>query len=419
MTLNLLPASTADYRRLAKQRLPRALFDYIDGGAYAERTLAANVADFEAIALKQRVMRDVSRRDARISLFGEDWAMPLALAPIGLGGMMARRAETLAARTAEKIGIPFCLSTVSICSLEEVAKAATKPFWFQLYMLKDRGHVRDLLARARAVGVKTLVFTVDLAVMGARYRDMRNGMGGGLSRLGRLRLAADYAAHLPWAYDVGIRGKPHVFGNLASYVPRASTPADFGGWVAAQFDASVTWKDIEELRRWWEGPLVVKGVLSPEDARAAAGAGADAVIVSNHGGRQLDGVSSSIGMTPRVADAVGDRIAVLMDGGVRSGAGILRALALGARAVLIGRPWIWALAGRGERGLSALLKTIKAELDVAMALTAAPTAAAITRDVLDVSETPPGLAQPHLTLAKNGASDGTRTRDLRRDRPTL
>lgn len=382
-TMTLAPASTDDYRRIAEKRLPRMLFDYIDGGAYSEATMAANVADFASLALKQRVLRDVSKIDTSLSLFGEDWSMPLALAPIGLGGLMARRAETQAVRAAEAAGVPFCLSTVSICSLEEVAAAATKPFWFQLYMMRDRECVKELLARAKAAGCRTLLFTVDLAVVGARYRDMRNGMSGGVSVYGRLRAGLEYLAHPGWIYDVGVKGKPHVFGNLRDYVPSASTPADFKSWVDGQFDASVTWKDIEWLRREWDGTLIVKGVLSPEDARAAAAAGADGLIVSNHGGRQLDGVHSSIRVTPRIADAVGDRIAVLMDGGVRSGLDVVRALAMGARGVLVGRPWIWALAARGERGLRALLATFKAEMDVAMALTAAPALSDISGDLID------------------------------------
>lgn len=382
-TLDLVPAATADYRRLAEKRLPRALFDYIDGGAYGEASLKRNIEDFAALSLRQRVLKDVSKIDTKISLFGCDWSMPVALAPIGMGGMMARRAETLAVRCAEKAGLPFCLSTVAICSIEEVAKAATVPFWFQLYMLRDRGAVLEILARAKAVGVRTLLFTVDLPVMGARYRDIRNGLGGGVSTLGKVRLAADYAAHLPWALDVAVKGKPLTFGTLTKYVAGARTPADFRGWVDAQFDPGVTWKDIEWLRGQWSGDLVLKGVLDPEDARLAAGAGADGIVVSNHGGRQLDGVWSGIAMTPRIVEAVGERFPVLMDGGVRSGMDVVKALAAGAKAVLIGRPWIWALAGRGAAGLSALLKTFRAEMHVAMALTGAPSIGDISPVIVD------------------------------------
>lgn len=383
-TLRLVPASTEDYRLLAEKRLPRPLFDYIDGGAYAERTLAANVEDMRALALRQRVMRDVSVLDTKTELLGRNWAMPVALAPIGLGGMMARRAELMAVRAADAFGIPFCLSTVAICSLEEVAKEAKSPFWFQLYMMRDRGHVRELLDRARAVGCTTLVFTVDLAVVGARYRDVRNAMSGGGGLWGRLRGGLiEYARHPHWLVDVALRGRPHVFGNLARYVPKATTPADFKAWVDSQFDPGVTWKDIAWLRSIWPGELVVKGVLSPQDALAAADVGANAVVVSNHGGRQLDGVSSTIAMLPRVVYAVGARVSVMMDGGVRSGLDVVRALACGAKATLIGRPWIWAVAGRGESGLTQLLRTFKGEMKVGMALTGAPSIAEVTAEVID------------------------------------
>lgn len=384
-TMRLTPASTEDYRRLAEARLPRLLFDYIDGGAYQETTLARNAADFAAIRLRQRVLRDVSTIDTSISLFGDNWAMPVALAPIGMGGMMARRAETLAVKAADKAGVPFCLSTLSICAIDEVAAAAARPFWFQLYMMKDRGCVEELLQRAEVAGCRTLVFTVDLAVVGARYRDIRNGMGGNVRPLGKARVGLDYLAHLPWAYDVGIKGKPLTFGNLSQYVPKATRPDHFKKWVDAQFDASVTWRDIEWLRGRWKGHLIIKGVLDPGDAIAAADAGADGIIVSNHGGRQLDGVSSTIRMTPHIVDAVGDRLAILMDGGVRSGLDVVRALASGARGVMIGRPWIWALAGRGEAGLSGLLRTFRAEMNVAMALTAATRVSAVTGEMLDRS----------------------------------
>ncbi len=382
--LNLAPATPEDYRRLAERRLPQTLFDYIDGGSGDEATLRANVQDFARLELKQRVMRDVSNLDTRIELLGEQWSMPLALAPIGMAGMMARRAEVQAVRAADALGIPFCLSTVAICSLEEVAKAAKRPFWFQLYMLRDRGAVGDLLQRAKAVGVKTLVFTVDLAVLGARHRDVRNGMGAGVGALARLRAGLiDYLLHPGWLRDVAIGGRPHVFGNLANYVPTAASPADFREWVDAQFDPSATWKDMEQLRRDWDGRLVIKGVLSPEDALAAVGAGADAVIVSNHGGRQLDGASSSINMLPRVADALKGRASVLMDGGVRGGHDIARALACGANAVLMGRPWIWTVAARGGDGLVSLLKAMRADLRTAMALAGVTSAAEINAELVE------------------------------------
>lgn len=383
-TLELAPASADDYRRRAERRLPHALFGYLDGGAVSESTLADNVNDFARLRLRQRVMRDVSELDPSMTLFGERLSMPLALAPIGMGGMMRRRAEVQAVRAAEALGVPFCLSTVAICSLEEVAETATRPFWFQLYMLEDRGAVRELLQRAKAVGVRTLVFTVDLAVVGARYRDIRNGLSGGGGAWGKLRAGLlDYLLHPQWLLDVGIGGKPHVFGNLSAYVPRATTPSDFRAWVDGQFDPSVTWKDIEHLRRDWDGDLVIKGVLSAEDARAAVDAGADGVVVSNHGGRQLDGVSSTIAALPPVADALKGRTKILVDGGVRSGQDILRAVASGADAALIGRPWVYAVAAEGEAGLKRYLGLMAHDLRVAMALTGVTTISAIDASILD------------------------------------
>ena len=381
--MKLVPVSTHDYRSRAKKRLPRQLFDYIDGGSYNETTLRANVEDFEDIHLKQTVLRDVSKIDMSVSLFGEKYTMPMGLAPIGLAGMMARRAEVQAVRTAERAGLPFCLSTVSICSLEEVAKATRKPFWFQLYMMKDRGYVKELLERAQAVGCTTLVFTVDLAVVGARYRDARNGMAGGLNIATKLRAALEYPMHPKWLIDVAIKGTPHVFGNLQDLVPSATSLADFKEWVDGQFDPSCTWKDIEWLRSIWKGNLIIKGILSVEDAQSAVKSGADALIISNHGGRQLDSVSSSITMTARIREALGTQMTIIMDGGIRSGQDVLKALAVGADFVCIGRAWIWALAAGGEAGLDALLRTFKAEMHVSMALTAAPYLADITGDILD------------------------------------
>lgn len=369
-TLDLVPASVADYRREAERRLPRTLFDYVDGGAYAEFTLRKNVEDFEQLKLKQRVMFDVSDVDPGCDLFGHSLSMPAALAPIGMGGMMAQRAEVQAKRAADAMGIPFTLSTVAICSLEEVAQVSDKPFWFQLYMLKDRGAVTGILERAKAVGVKTLVFTVDLAVVGARYRDVRNGMGGGTSAWGKLRSGLlSYLSHPEWLMKVGLGGKPHTFGNLTEYVSSATQPADFKAWIDSQLDATVTWKDIEWLRSIWDGNLIIKGVLSPEDARAAVQAGADGIVVSNHGGRQLDSVSSSIAMLPRVVDEIAGDAKVLVDSGIRSGQDIVKARALGADGTLIGRPWVYAVAARGETGVRNMLATFKGEMKVSMALT--------------------------------------------------
>ena len=392
-TLRLAPATVSDYRRLAERRLPRQLFDYIDGGAVEERTLSANHSDFARFHLRQRVLRDVSSVDTSVTLFGSRAAMPVALAPVGLAGLMRRRGEVQAARAAEAVGLPFCLSTVGLCSLEEVRAATQAPFWFQLYMMRDRGYVRELLQRARDVQVDTLVFTVDLAVVGSRYRDTRNGMGGGLSPAAWLRGALNFAAHPRWLVDVALGGRPLVFGNLASYVASAKNVQQFRSWIDSQFDPSVTWKDIEWLRREWAGTLIIKGILEPEDALAAADAGAQGVVVSNHGGRQLDSAPSSISALPRVADAVGDRLAVMMDGGVRTGQDVVKALALGARGVMIGRAWVYALAARGEAGVRHILGQLQREIAVTLALTGTTTAAGAAAAILGDSD---GSLRPHL-----------------------
>lgn len=381
-TLRLTPATVSDYRRIAEARLPRQLFDYVDGGAVDERTLDANRADFARFHLRQRVLRDVSNVSTDVALFGQPSSMPLALAPVGLAGLFRRRGETQAVRAADAAGVPFCLSTVGLCSLEEVRAASTKPFWFQLYMMRDRGHVRELLQRARKVDVDTLVFTVDLAVVGSRYRDRRNGMGGDLSAGARLRSALNFAAHPRWLADVALGGRPLVFGNLASYVAGARNVQDFRAWIDAQFDPSVTWKDIEWLRREWPGTLIIKGILEAEDAVAAADAGAQGIVVSNHGGRQLDSAPSSISALPRIADAVGNRLEVMMDGGVHTGQDVVKAIARGARSVMIGRGWVYALAAAGEAGVRHILAQIQQEIAVTLALTGLTSVSAITREVL-------------------------------------
>jgi len=385
-TYNVTAVSPADYRRLAEKRLPRFLFDYIDGGANAETTLAANVDGFRRIVLRQRVMRDVAEIDTSTILAGEKSAMPVVLAPVGMAGMMARRGETLAVRAANEIGIPFTLSTVGICDLAEVKAAASKPFWFQLYMMRDRGVVQDLLARAEAAGCNTLAFTVDLAVTGMRHRDLRNGALSS-SLQARAVKAWEIASHPQWLLDVALRGKPHGFGNLSDRVPDPTKLEAFTAWVASQFDSSVTWKDIEWLRGVWKGKLLIKGVLEPDDARAAVAAGADGVIVSNHGGRQLDSVAASVSKLPLVVDAVGDRVEVLMDGGVRSGVDVFKAVALGARGVLMGRPWVWALAAQGQAGVRDMLAIMRQEFRIAMALSGVTRVADIGRDAIDASET--------------------------------
>jgi len=362
-------ASIDDYRELARRRLPKFLFEYIDGGSYAERTLVRNRSDLADIALRQRVLRDVSDIDLSTELFGQKLSLPVGLAPIGLAGLNARRGETQAARAAEAAGVPFCLSTVSACTLEEVRAATERPFWFQLYMIRDRAFMRDLIDRAKATGCTTLVFTVDMPVPGSRYRDYRSGLAGASGLAGSLRRTGQAMLRPDWAWDVGVRGRPHSLGNVASVLGPKSGLEDFFAWMRNNFDASVTWKDLEWVRSVWDGPLIIKGVLDPEDARQVVEAGADGLVVSNHGGRQLDGVLSCARALPAIAEAVDGRVKVLADGGVHSGLDVLRLLALGADSVLLGRAWVFALAGAGEKGVAHVLDLIADEMRVAMALT--------------------------------------------------
>jgi len=382
-TYNLAPVTPADYRRLAERRLPRFLFDYIDGGANDERTMAANLADFASVTLRQRVMRDVSGVDTSTVLAGRKVAMPLALAPVGMAGMFSRRGEVTGVRATDHAGIPFALSTLGVCTMDELRAASPSPFWFQLYMMRDRAVVQRLLGRARDAGCDTLLFTVDLAVTGLRHRDIRNGMIGRPTLKARLSKLRQLLARPAWIRDVGLLGKPHTIGNLSDVVPDPTNLNAYKAWIDAQFDPSVTWQDIAWLRRIWDGKLYIKGVLEPDDARDAVDVGADGVVVSNHGGRQLDGVASSIAKLPGVVAAVGDRTEVLLDGGVRSGVDVLKAVALGARGVLIGRPWVWAVAGAGQQGLIDLLETFQRELRTAMALTGVSRIADVGPELID------------------------------------
>lgn len=378
----MIAASIPDFRELARRRLPHFLFEYIDGGSYSETTLKRNVEDLRDIALRQRVLRDVADLDLSTELFGQKLRLPVALAPIGLAGMNARRGECQAVRAAETAGIPFTLSTVSACSLGEVAMAATQPFWFQLYMTRDRGFVRELLQEAVELQCSTLVFTVDMPVPGSRYRDYHSGLAGAAGMNGAIRRAMQGAMKPRWAWDVGVMGRPHALGNVARKLEGKTGIEDFFAWMRGNFDSSISWRDLDFIRSEWNGPLVIKGLLDAEDAVEAANLGADGIVVSNHGGRQLDGVPSTARAVPAIADAVGDRLTVLADGGVRSGLDVVRLLALGAKGVLLGRAWVFALAANGQAGVEHMLRLIEAEMRVAMTLTGVKNISEIDRSIL-------------------------------------
>ena len=363
-----IPVTPNDYRQVAKRRLPAFMFDYVDGGANDEQTMALNVQDLAGIRLRQRVLRDVDHVDTQTVLAGRPCAMPLALAPIGMAGLYARRGEVQGVKAALAAGVPFTLSTLSICAIAEVQAASSAPIWFQLYMMRDRAAVSGLMARAWQAGCRTLFMTVDLAVAGVRHRDFRHGLETqGLSAA--WMRGREILARPAWVWDVGLHGRPHCFGNLADRVPNPDDLNAFKRWLDTQFDPRVTWDDIKWVRDHWQGHLYLKGILDVEDGELAAQVGADGIVVSNHGGRQLDSVCSSAAKLPALAAAVGDRLDILMDGGVRSGVDVFKALALGAKGVLIGRPWVWALAAGGQAAVQASLATFLRELRVTMALT--------------------------------------------------
>lgn len=377
-----IPVTAGDFREHARSRLPRFLFDYLDGGASDECTLRANPAAWSDVALRQRVLVDVDRVDTRTTLGGQSCAMPVILAPVGLAGMMAQRGEVQAVRAANAAGIPFTLSTVGICPLVEVAAAASAPFWFQLYMIRDRDCIRDLLGQAWQAGCRALVLTVDLPIPGMRHRDTRNGLGASGLRATLLRMH-QVLMRPNWLWNVALRGGPLTFGNLSNVVPGARNLDAFKAWVDAQFDPGVTWADIAWLRQHWQGKLILKGILDADDARQALHVGADGIVVSNHGGRQLDGVAATAAKLPAIVAAVGGQMEVLVDGGIRSGVDVFRALALGANGVMIGRPWAWALAAAGEAGITRLLNSWQQELRLAMMLTGVTGIAGIGRAQID------------------------------------
>src|SRR3954463_1813477 len=354
-----------DLRQLSKKRVARAIFEYVDCGSYTECTLRANRADLELLTLRQRVGIDVDRRSTRGTMLGEEVSMPVALAPVGLTGLNWADGEILAARAAQRFGVPFTLSTMSICSIEDVAGAVEKPFWFQLYVMRDRRFAASLIERAKAAGCSALVLTLDLQIQGQRHRDLKNGLA--VPPTLTLRTAFDIMMKPAWALNV-LRGKRKSFGNLEGRIPDADSLSTLSQWIAGQFDPTLSWKDVDWVKNLWGGKLVLKGVLDAEDAKIAAQSGADAIVVSNHGGRQLDGTMSSIRALPEVVDAVGERIEVWFDGGIRSGQDVLKALALGARATLIGRAFAYGLGAMGEAGVTRALQIIQGELDVTMAL---------------------------------------------------
>jgi L-lactate dehydrogenase (cytochrome) len=377
-------ASVDDYRELARRRLPKIFFEYIDGGSYAEVTLKRNVEDLANLVLRQRVMRDMSDLDTAIETLGQRYRMPVGLSPVGMAGMYGRRGEVQAARAAASAGVPFCLSTMGICGVEEVARTGVPP-WFQLYVLKDRGYMRELLRRAKAAGCPVLVLTVDLPLPGARYRDVRSGFRGLTGLRAFLNLAQDGLTHPRWLWDVWVNGRPHSLGSVTGAL-QSGGAADFLTWIANNFDRSISWADLDWIRAAWDGPLVIKGVLDREDARAAVKAGAQGLVVSNHGGRQLDGVRSSISALPPIADAVGGDLELYLDGGVRSGLDVLKACALGAKACFVGRAWAYALGAGGQPAIARMLETVRAELEVAMVLTGCRSIRDAGRDLLDHQE---------------------------------
>jgi L-lactate dehydrogenase (cytochrome) len=368
-----------DLRQTAHRKVPRAFIDYAEAGSYAEQTLRANRADLERIKLRQRILCDVANRSTKTTILGEAASLPLALAPIGLCGMQHGDGEILACRAAQDAGIPFTLSTMSICSIEDVAAAVDKPFWFQLYVMQDRGFIRELIARAVAAKCSALVLTVDLQVLGQRHRDIKNGLS--VPPELRIKNFIDIATKPAWALSV-LRGKRKTFGNIAGHVRGMENVTVLSQWIAGQFDSALSWKDVEWVKSLWPGKLILKGILDVEDARIAVKAGAAALVVSNHGGRQLDGAPSSITMLPPIADALGSEIEIMFDGGIRSGQDIARALALGARSCMSGRAYIYGLGAGGQAGVARAIDIMRNELDVTMALMGITSIADIDRRVI-------------------------------------
>ncbi len=377
----MIISSASDYREAARRRLPRFLFDYIDGGSYAEHTLKTNITDLQSVALHQRILKDVKDLTLKTELFGQTLGMPIILSPVGITGMYRKRGEVQAAKAAEAKKIPFTLSTVSVCSIEEVVSQTKQPIWFQLYVLKDRGFMKNVLERAQAAGVKNLVFTVDMPTPGARYRDAHSGMAGPFAATRRILQAMTRPA---WALDVGILGRPHELGNISKYLGKSTSLEAYTGWLEKNFDPSISWGDLQWVRDFWKGSLIIKGILCPEDAKDAVKFGADGIVVSNHGGRQLDGVLSTTKALPPIADAVSQDLTVLVDSGIRSGLDVVRMISLGAKAVLLGRLTVYALAVGGQKGVENMLDILNKEMRVAMTLTGVTEVSQIRKSFLNV-----------------------------------
>lgn len=368
-----------DLKRIYRRRTPKMFYDYCESGSWTEQTFRENVSDFQKIRLRQRVAVNMDGRSLKTRMVGEEVSMPVALAPVGLTGMQSADGEIKAARAAEKFGVPFTLSTMSICSIEDVAEATTKPFWFQVYTLKDDDFMKRLMDRARAAGCSALVITVDLQVLGQRHKDLKNG----LSAPPKLtaKSIANMMTKVPWGLEM-LGTKRRFFGNIVGHAKGVSDPSSLSSWTAEAFDPSLDWKRVAELAKMWGGKVILKGIIDAEDARQALDVGADAIIVSNHGGRQLDGALSSIRALPSVMDAVGDKIEVHLDSGIRSGQDVLKAVALGAKGTYIGRSFVYGLGAMGEAGVTRALEVIRKELDVSMALCGRTDINEVGRDIL-------------------------------------
>jgi L-lactate dehydrogenase (cytochrome) len=377
-------ACIEDLRQRAQRNVPKMFFDYADAGSYNQETLRANRSDMERIKLRQRVLVNVDRRSTATTILGEKVPVPLALGPIGLGGMMYGDGEIAACRAAQAAGIPYTLSTMSINSIEDVAGAVDKPFWFQLYVMRDRGFIKELIQRAHAAKCSALMLTVDLQVLGQRHVDVRNGLT--VPPEIKIRNVIDIATKPLWALSI-LKGKRKTFGNLAGHVKDTTNINSLAKWTASQFDPTLNWKDVEWIKSIWPGKLILKGILDVDDARIAVTTGADAISVSNHGGRQLDGAPSAIAALPRIADAVGSDIEVMMDSGIRTGADMMRALALGARSCIIGRSYVYGLGAGGQAGVARAIEILKNELDITMALCGINKVSEIDRGVLADTET--------------------------------